>query len=383
MDPARLSALLQAEVCFVCLLISVLLLYWMRRTQMLSTGERWLRRVLLAFSFSFLASCAFGLTAAGLIPAPDGALVPELLKALHLAAFDLGVLAWCGCAEAEQGSSLFEDRKLRPVLCLLAGLPLAAVLTNPWTHLLFRLEGGGIVRHALLHVHMAWIIGWMAVISFRLLRQCRRESDPARISHLRICAVFPLLILAAWLLSIAVPELPLLCVSVLAELLSLYMGATQQMISKDKLTQVNNRQNMLGFLNYKLKNHAGGLYLMMIDVDDFKGINNTWGHLEGDNALIQMAGALKQCCAPIAKRPYIARYGGDEFIVVTEGSREETERLAESIHAYLREHSSPDHPYTLRASIGLIEWREGMSAKELIAAADERMYDTKRKHHAG
>ena len=104
-------------------------------------------------------------------------------------------------------------------------------------------------------------------------------------------------------------------------------------VSVDKLTQVNNRQNLLSYLSYKINNHEETVYLIMMDIDKFKTINDTYGHLAGDDALICVAKALKQACAQFKKRPFIARYGGDEFVVILEGTTDDLAAVEERIHA--------------------------------------------------
>jgi diguanylate cyclase (GGDEF)-like protein len=116
----------------------------------------------------------------------------------------------------------------------------------------------------------------------------------------------------------------------------------------------------------------------MIDVDYFKSINDNFGHLEGDEALIRVANALKQGCTSCRKRPYIARYGGDEFIIVTELSEEETLDLCSSIKNKLKElNDNAGVRYSLNLSIGCAEWKSGMTANDLINTADFNLYKEK------
>ena len=116
----------------------------------------------------------------------------------------------------------------------------------------------------------------------------------------------------------------------------------------------------------------------MIDVDYFKSINDNFGHLEGDEALIRVANALKQGCTSCRKRPYIARYGGDEFIIITELSEEETLELCSSIKNKLKElNDNAGVRYSLNLSIGCAAWKSGMTANDLINTADFNLYKKK------
>ena len=217
------------------------------------------------------------------------------------------------------------------------------------------------------------------MFSVKLLTHARSETDPIKRGHMKLVSSFPVCLLAAWLLTRAGESFPIISVAITIELLCLYMGTSTQQISMDKLTQVNNRQNLLGFLDYKLLNHDEKIFLLMMDLDYFKTINDTYGHLEGDDALIRAATALKMACGGFKRRPYIARYGGDEFIVVIESTKPEAETLIANIREKLEELNEQAHrPYTLKFSIGVGEYHPGMNANDLIEAADHALYEIKR-----
>lgn len=97
----------------------------------------------------------------------------------------------------------------------------------------------------------------------------------------------------------------------------------------DELTNIYNRRglevNYRDFVN--LKNQVMGT-LFIIDIDRFKSYNDTWGHVKGDECLIQITGELKK----IASHGIVARFGGEEFVVITRASRiEEALNFAESL----------------------------------------------------
>ncbi len=221
----------------------------------------------------------------------------------------LGVFFWCGCAEYELHGSMFRSRKSIMAFFVPFGITMMFGIVNLWTHGLFSISADGVYRrHWLFHVEMAVLLAMTLWVSVRILRHRSRESDPYGMPNALLTASFPLCLAAAWALSFAGESVPVICVCIMVELLCIYIGNTMQEISLDKLTQVNNRQNLLGFMEYKLKNHEEDVYLMMMDLDDFKMINDRFGYLEGDNALVMAAKALKTACGSFKRRPYIARY---------------------------------------------------------------------------
>ena len=124
------------------------------------------------------------------------------------------------------------------------------------------------------------------------------------------------------------------------------------------------------------------LSLLMMDMNGFKYINDTYGHLEGDAALKRVAMCLKKACADIPGRPFIARYGGDEFIVVTETDNDfEVERICDGIHMMLAlENHKAKAPYQLTVSIGTARCNGGThSIYDLIEKADRELYRKKQK----
>ena len=372
-----MTAYLLGEIYLLCLIVVALLLFWMLYSKFSSTSERWFRRTLLGFLLSFLSNFCFVLFNG--IWNIEGLSRPlaYLFKTLFHILLCLAVFAWCGYAKSES-----KDRIGAKALWTLGGLialPVLAALVNLKTHFLFSIDETGVCRRGWMDsVELGILFLAGAFCSLRLMKLAREETDLTQKGHLRLVAGFPLCFLAALLLSPVSGPIPVICVCVTLGLLCLFLGNTMQQISTDKLTQVNNRQNLLGYLDYKLKNHDEALYLLMMDVDSFKTINDSFGHLEGDKALVCVSAALKKACASCRRRPYIARYGGDEFIILLEGSEEEARRLAADVNRILAENNPGTDRYRLHLSVGLACGEQGMASGDLIARADEELYKIKK-----
>ena len=119
------------------------------------------------------------------------------------------------------------------------------------------------------------------------------------------------------------------------------------------------------------------LCCVLIDLDDFKRVNDELGHPAGDALLRRVADALRA-----EVRPYdqVARYGGDEFVLVLPGTEEQAARaVAERVR--VRVHAGAPRGYDGQlgnCSIGVSAWQPGMSADELLAAADRALLLAKR-----
>ena len=375
-----MASILYAEIYLICMIITGLLLFWQSKAGANSASERWLRAVLIAFevnfAFNFLFTAVNSLEVLGNLRNP----LSWGFKTLYHIALAAGVYCWCGFADIQNRGQFFGRRKTQLLMLGIWLIPTAFIIANLWNHQLFEItEAGEYKRHVLFQWEMGYFSAVSTAFSVPLLGRLPEELEPTRRAHLWLTASFPLCILASWLLSIVGEKIPVICVCITVELLCLYVDTSTRQISMDKLTQVNNRQNLMSFLEYKMKYHEESIFLLMIDVDYFKPINDTYGHLEGDEALVQLSRILKKSCAGYRRRPYIGRYGGDEFIIILEGTREEQEKLCETIRTLLKQYCEEAHkPYNLTVSIGVGRWHPDMTPQSFISAADAQLYEVKR-----
>ena len=156
----------------------------------------------------------------------------------------------------------------------------------------------------------------------------------------------------------------LIC-AVIIIVLVFMVSAMHKKLATDELTGLKTRKELLKFLDRKLSRlgEDESITVSMIDLDDFKKINDTHGHMEGDRRLAEFAGELKKICREIDEKIFVSRYGGDEFVIVG----------AENAETVLRERLE------LGFSMGtvVIYGSEKAGTEEVISMADRAMYSAK------
>jgi diguanylate cyclase (GGDEF)-like protein len=160
-------------------------------------------------------------------------------------------------------------------------------------------------------------------------------------------------------------------------LLYVYFFIIRLNLKIDSLTGIGNRYSFNEFINDLSRQNAKQPYsVVMIDMDDLKEINDTLGHLEGDNALRDLAAIIKGC---IRDSDFAARYGGDEFIVATrEGS--DVVRLMERMQQSIdNQNDKKVRPYRIQISYGcdVFTPNSGQSIEAFLSHIDSLMYKHK------
>jgi len=122
--------------------------------------------------------------------------------------------------------------------------------------------------------------------------------------------------------------------------------------------------------------------LMMMDVDHFKLFNDTQGHLEGDNCLRMIGGAIDSV---VRQSDFAARYGGEEFVmllpgVVSDEALEIAERVRQAIEGLNIPHqAAPFGAVTVSVGVATLRVEQAVNARQLIEAADASLYEAKRR----
>ncbi len=151
--------------------------------------------------------------------------------------------------------------------------------------------------------------------------------------------------------------------------------------STDPLTQLKNRRAFdeeFDRLIHSLQHKKETLSVLMIDVDHFKSYNDQFGHIEGDQILIEIASLLSKT---LKKNDILARYGGEEFIVVLTDNEEQSILTAETLRRTIQDHRWDKRSITISIGIATlgITSDKNKSTKDLINEADKALYESKTK----
>jgi len=153
----------------------------------------------------------------------------------------------------------------------------------------------------------------------------------------------------------------------------------RQQTEMDGLTGVHNRRYFDAKLTEELeraRRSREGFSLIFVDLDDFKQINDAYGHAFGDEVLRSVAQTLYSSARQVDT---VARFGGDEFVVLMPGTRIPGARaFFERMQEEIIRRSMEEWGFEIRMSAGAAVWNDGSDTATLVGGADAAMYEAKR-----
>ena len=217
-------------------------------------------------------------------------------------------------------------------------------------------------------------------------RAFKKENYAVRRQYL-VCAAYPLVLVFFGVVQTLFFQGVLFCFGVTINMVYIYIISLNDQVSMDELTHLNNRTQLKKYLateHGRPGSDRDEHYVLMIDLNKFKQINDQFGHVEGDMALRRTADALKMACSFLSVRSFIARYGGDEFIMIIKTDDEEAiKALCANIkNTLVRLNKEANPGYDLTASIGYASYSGDLkSFQGALAKADEALYEDKKATH--
>lgn len=159
-------------------------------------------------------------------------------------------------------------------------------------------------------------------------------------------------------------------------LAGIYMSTQSESAYLDSLCGIYNRRYYNDYMRAHCNSrNRSALTGVLIDMDDFKAINDRFGHDIGDQALLQFSSVL---CKYVDEIGFAVRYGGDEFILVIRQPEAVAHAAIESIRRELVQiNTSGKNPFHLAFSYGIVELAAGLNSSDFLKALDTQMYDMK------
>lgn len=288
-------------------------------------------------------------------------------------------------------ANIYEDRELiedkRLVFFTLAPLLALLLVMTCWPGLIFDInERNHYVKGQLFPLQYgAWML--YMIVAAGMAFFLRKNANTREKREECVClAYFPALPLLGGMIQRITGGMATAWPFTVASVVMVYVKMQRTQISLDPMTGLNNRNRFNQYIQSKIDNDKGGnsWYLLLIDIDDFKQINDAYGHMAGDEALKKMAVILKRAFGRM--NAFLARFGGDEFVVVLDCKRDkDLQNALILLEVVMNNENRHDNARCqLSCSVGCVKYDgEVMKTKEeLIAAADREMYFQKRNRKA-
>ncbi len=277
----------------------------------------------------------------------------------------------------EKRSAGTDFLRVLPIV-ILTGLGISSL----WNHRVFYLDGAGqYVRGDLYPVHCLCCFVYYGYL-IRLMWVNRRQKQlNKRDVHLYV--LFSTLLVAGGILQVTLSRAPFSMLFFTLGMFLIFSSLQSQQIDTDALTKLNNHGRGMAIVRNRLANaQKEPFYLFMADINCFKKINDTYGHILGDEALLLTADALRKLASDY-HTSFLSRYGGDEFMFGLSSHEAKPhvvmERFSELLSEVL-EASALSFRFTVSTGYAMAD-RENMQAEELIAEADHKLYVQKQAYY--
>lgn len=258
-----------------------------------------------------------------------------------------------------------------------------AILSNPLTHFMFTIDENNLYSRNV-GVYYHWIVSWLylfitEIITFRLIRKSDKRKRKEFISLLYFI-IAPAIsgIIQAMFYGVTCSQ-----VGITISLVAISLADQNNQVLTDPLTCLNNRYAFNKYVTNRTQHHLeSNMFIMMIDINNFKQVNDKFGHPEGDRALVDVADVLNQICHEANSNLFVCRYGGDEFLIAgydlpPEKITDLKNKIAEKME---EKNQLCKYPYVLSVSTGVSSGIcvDSDDIDHLLRMADEAMYVDKK-----
>ena len=342
---------------------------------------RHFRRMAIFFIVYLLSDIFWALGQSGLVPFSRN--LNKLTNTVGLVAVSMLTLAWCIFVIYRIDQNKSKNMKLLIwIHCAVAAVDILITVTSFFTGFYFYIDEKDIFQFAdgyIVHIIFTFIqLFGSGIYSFA---QSFSNKQVKIRKEYRLPLLFIIIPSATAILEGILPVSPIVSLGIFLPIHFAFLEIQNSEIYSDALTGLNNRRRMEIFLQDMIHNTTpeAPFCIHMIDVNDFKQVNDKFGHIVGDRTLQLVADALHNVSDRL--HGFCARYGGDEFVLISSSEADVQEAIQSEVNI-LREKCADLVP-TISVCTGCAVCTSGaVTATQLIAQADEKLYIQKEKYHS-
>ncbi|MCR5502690.1 MAG: GGDEF domain-containing protein [Lachnospiraceae bacterium] len=368
------------EASIICVVVLSLILIADRAYNILQEKQLWFHRSVISFILYFVSDAFWAAMLSNIVPKIRFFAVLFNFTNLILMHFmACGLFMFIAVSEKLPFRNDKKKRYLSYLPMLVSILFFfAAYATNPlfWIDEEFKLN----TLYFLLMFMVPSFYLWAALF-FSVKNARSTESKDEKRRYLIIGSI-PMGVMAFGLVQVLVLNAPTFCFGCTIMWLWFYIQDMKAMISVDDLTRLNNRRQINRYMEQLSFSEDSEVAMMMIDINQFKKINDTYGHSEGDRALVITSEALRQAGDRIDASVFLGRYGGDEFTVIIRSPEKHIDpgEVIGLIRRTISERGKEyGLPYELKVGVGYDTIKdENDTPQECLKRADEKLYIDKK-----
>jgi len=371
-----------AEANIVCIITLGFLFFFNRAHSTRQEKEIWFERTLIAHILYFLSDIGWAAVLGGQLPRTRFLIL--LFNSLNYVFLSLMAYNWFMYMAASTKLKFVTSRQKRLYCLLPMVISCLAIVIAYLADPEFWVSPSG--ELAPLYYPMliaAPVIYLFSAFVLSMIQAGRAESREDAALY-RLIGIYPLGVLLFGLIQTYTMDAPLFCFGCTIMMLFFYIRNIQAQVSIDPLTHLNNRGQINRYMRQVKYRDNVKTFAMMMDIDNFKKINDTFGHAEGDRALVLVSDVLKKA---VDRPVFLGRYGGDEFTLFFQCGEGDTlpDQAVEKIRALLKEKQQDAHLlYNLSISVGYDRLRDKNDTLEAcLNRADQKLYENKRAARIG
>ena len=367
-----------------CILLAVIII---RRVGSSFGSEREIRYFKQMIGFYLL----FCLADALWMPINFGIFAQNAFLNMMLSTINLGSMAfvayyWLCYALVKMGTHNLNTLRSRIVVAMPIAILVGLYVVNTHTGWMFSIGADGTFVRGPLYVLSAVIsLGYVLIVAVWAIAAMRTEESRAQRHEYITFIQFGIIPVVACLFDVVCGNTPAIALGVLSAIILVFSNLQETRIFNDALTGLNNRRRADLFLADRIQAASNNkpVCVYVLDVNKFKQINDTRGHAEGDHALQVVADGLRSAAGKV--KGFVARWGGDEFILISDVSEgQKPEDVVTCIDECIASAcESNGLEYRLSVTMGYAICTSANEDQEaLFERADRMLYDRKQLAHA-